>query len=246
MLYNDEYRPILGSHKHPLALGSPGATVWPEIWSVVGPMLERVMGSREPTRARDLLLMMDRFGYREETYFSFSYSPISDERGVVAGVFCPVIETTQKVISERRLKILRAIASLEYSRQSLHEVCRVIAEELKRAAHDVTFAAIYLSDEQEPNRVQLCAASGIEGGEAAAPMQIDLSQAADSSWPLQEAAARQQAVLVQDLQRRFAGQTSDPARRRSARRLTYHTRSYPVASCRPRCDRDHRASSRNR
>ena len=204
MLYNDEYRPILGSHKHPLALGSPGAKVWPEIWSVVGPMLERVMGSREPARARDLLLMMDRFGYTEETYFSFSYSPISDESGAVAGVFCPVIETTQKVISERRLKILRELASLDYSQRSVHEVCSAISEALKRAAHDVPFALIYLLDEQEPKCAQLCAASGIESGEAAAPTKIDMSQPADGSWPLQEAAAGQHAVLVQDLQRRFA------------------------------------------
>ena len=65
---------------------------------------------REPTRSRDLLLHIDR-GYLEEAYFSFSYSPIHGEDGAVGGVFCPVIETTEKVIGERRLRTLRDLAA---------------------------------------------------------------------------------------------------------------------------------------
>ena len=75
MFYNDEYRAVLGP-KHPAALGERGAKVWAEIWDVVGPMLAQVMDRAEETRSRDLLLHMNR-GYLEETYFSFSYSPIS-------------------------------------------------------------------------------------------------------------------------------------------------------------------------
>ena len=89
MLYNDEYRVLLGSQKHPGAMGSPGAEVWAEIWDVIGPMLRQVTDEREPARARDLLLLMDRYGYLEETYFSFSYSPIIDEKGAVGG---PVLD----------------------------------------------------------------------------------------------------------------------------------------------------------
>ncbi len=103
--YNDEYRSILGA-KHP-ALGKTGPEVWPEIWSTVGPMLEGVMRSGEATRARDLLLPMHRAadsGVLEDCYFSFSYSPIVDELGHIAGVFCPVIETTETVKAQRRLQ----------------------------------------------------------------------------------------------------------------------------------------------
>ena len=87
MLYNDEYRTILGSEKHPFAFGTPGRKVWPEIWHVIGPMLAQVMASGEATRSRDLLLVMDRHGYDEESYFSFSYSPIRDESGGIGGIF---------------------------------------------------------------------------------------------------------------------------------------------------------------
>ena len=80
MLYNDEYIPMLGA-KHPSALGQAGAACWPEIWDVIGPMLGQVLERGEPTRSRDLLLTLERKGFPEECYFSFSYSPIRDETG---------------------------------------------------------------------------------------------------------------------------------------------------------------------
>ena len=95
VLYNDEYRELLGPAKHPAALGQPGAKVWSEIWDIIEPMLSQVYERGEATRSRDLLLHIDR-GYPEEAYFSFSYSPIHAEGGKVGGVFCPVIETTEK------------------------------------------------------------------------------------------------------------------------------------------------------
>ena len=104
-LYNDAYAEILAA-KHPWALGAPGRTVWPEIWDTIGPMLDRVMRQGEAVPANDLRLMLNRHGYPEECYFSFSYSPIRDETGQVAGVFCPVIETTQRVFAERRARLL--------------------------------------------------------------------------------------------------------------------------------------------
>ena len=110
LLYNDEYRQILGAEKDRSALGQPGATVWAEIWDVIEPMLSQVFTRAEATRSRDLLLHVDR-GYPEEAYFSFSYSPIYDEDGKVGGIFCPVIETTEKVIGERRLRTLRDLAA---------------------------------------------------------------------------------------------------------------------------------------
>ncbi len=100
-LYNDAYAVILGD-KHPRALGTPGRKVWPEIWDIIGPMLGRVMDQGEATPADDLPLLLHRHGYPEQCWFSFSYSPIRDEAGRVVGVFCPMIETTARVLAERR------------------------------------------------------------------------------------------------------------------------------------------------
>ena len=104
-LYNDAYAVIL-AEKHPKALGTPGREVWPEIWDTIGPMLSRVMEQGEATPAEDLGLVLHRHGYPERCWFSFSYSPIRDEAGQVVGVFCPVIETTARVLAERRAAVL--------------------------------------------------------------------------------------------------------------------------------------------
>ena len=105
MIYNDGYRPMLGT-KHPQALGSPGKDVWPEIWDSIGPMLDSVMNTGVATWSRDQKLMLERNGYLEETYFTFSYSPITVDSGEVGGVFTAVVETTDHVLSERRLGTL--------------------------------------------------------------------------------------------------------------------------------------------
>jgi hypothetical protein len=111
MLYNDAYRPMLGATKHPQALGQAGRACWPEIWPIIGPMLEdTVMTQGQATWSDDQLLLLDRNNYLEECYFTFSYSPIRDESGV-GGVFCAVTETTARVIGERRLRTLRELAA---------------------------------------------------------------------------------------------------------------------------------------
>jgi hypothetical protein len=102
-LYNDAYRPIAGE-KHPNALGESGSKIWSEIWDVVGPIAEQVMLEGVSNWAEDQLLYINRRGYLEETYFTFSYSPIFDELGAVDGVFCACTETTEKVLAARKIK----------------------------------------------------------------------------------------------------------------------------------------------
>lgn len=102
-IYNDAYRDIIGT-KHPKALGAKGKDVWPEIWPIVGPMLESVFEKGEATWSEDQQLIIERNGYPEECYFTFSYSPIYNEIDVIVGIFCAVTETTNKVRTEQHLK----------------------------------------------------------------------------------------------------------------------------------------------
>ncbi|MBP2308045.1 PAS domain-containing protein [Azospirillum melinis] len=99
-LYNDSYRPILGDK--PEALGRPFAAVWADIWEDLVPLVARALAG-EATYHEDRLLVMERHGYREETYFTFSYSPVRDEADRVAGMFCACTENTARVLAERRL-----------------------------------------------------------------------------------------------------------------------------------------------
>jgi PAS domain S-box-containing protein len=185
MLYNDEYRPILGSQKHPAALGAPGRVVWPEIWDVIGPMLQQVIARGEATRSRDLPLFIDRHGYTEETYFSFSYSPIRDETGGVGGVFTPVIETTAKVVGERRMRTLRDLAARGRA-DSLQDACREVAGVLAENRHDVPFALIYALNDAGDAR--LLGAAGARPGSAIAPIEIPRNADEAARWPISTAA----------------------------------------------------------
>jgi signal transduction histidine kinase/ActR/RegA family two-component response regulator len=98
-LYNDPYCAVLGE-KHPAAMGRPFAEIWSEIWHDVGPLAERALGG-EATYMENLPLRMHRHGYDEDTWFTFSYSPVRDDSGAIAGVYCACVETTEKVLAER-------------------------------------------------------------------------------------------------------------------------------------------------
>jgi signal transduction histidine kinase len=102
-IYNDAYRLIM-AEKHPQALGEAGPLVWSEIWDVVGPLADQVMNEGVSNWNEDQLLYINRRGYTEESYFTFSYSPVFDESGKVRGVFCACTETTEKVLATRKIR----------------------------------------------------------------------------------------------------------------------------------------------
>lgn len=99
-LYNDPYADILGA-KHPRALGARFYDIWSEIWPDIWPLIEAAM-SGQATYRENLPLLMNRKGFDEQTWFTFSYSPVRDETGQVAGMFCACTETTEIVLAARR------------------------------------------------------------------------------------------------------------------------------------------------
>jgi len=101
-LYNDAYRPVFG-WKHPWALGRPFREVWSEVWDEVEPLVNAALGG-EATWSENLHLVLERNGYPEDCWFTFSYSPVHDDDGAVVGLFCAATETTGTVLTDRRLK----------------------------------------------------------------------------------------------------------------------------------------------
>ena len=144
-LYNDGYRPSFGA-KHPRVLGAPAETLWPEAWHLLGPMMRQVVETGVPTWSEDQFLLMDRNGFPEETYWTFSYSPIRGERGTVDGVFTAVSETTPRVLGERRLSTLRELATEGTRTRSVQDTAKVTAAVLSKNPRDLPFALIYLGD----------------------------------------------------------------------------------------------------
>ena len=211
--YNNGYRPILGT-KHPAALGRPGREIFPEIWSIVGPEFERVQRG-ESFAIQDWLLPLERNGYLENCWFTLAYSPIRDETGGVGGLLAVVAETTDRVQSERRLATLRELARRASDGKSVHEVFQRAIDVLDANPLDVPFSLAYSVDEQG-RQARLVASSGNVPAEAV-PATVDLSDDAssDGTWPLRAAIASREAVVVDDLPRRFGalpgGTDAEPA-----------------------------------
>jgi PAS domain S-box-containing protein len=171
VLYNDAYSTILGS-KHPWALGQCCRDCWAEIWDTIGPMLDGVVATAEATWSDDLLLELERFGYAEECYFSFSFSPIRIETGAVGGVFTAVMETTEKVVGNRRLQTLRDLAARNADAKSEPQAWSIAAEVLVDQPRDIPIAVLYRLD--DGGKARAAAYAGIASEQELLPSEISL------------------------------------------------------------------------
>ena len=101
-LYNDSYISILGSLKHPAALGNPAKESFPEIWDIIHPLFNEVMNGK-PIGYHDFALTLKRNGIDEDCFFDFSYTPLRKDDGEVGGLLVTVLETTNKKKAEHAL-----------------------------------------------------------------------------------------------------------------------------------------------
>jgi PAS domain S-box-containing protein len=168
-LYNDAYISVLSEAKHPWALGRPAAEVWAEIWDVCGPLAERVFGHGEANFQDDVRLFMQRPDYVEEVFYSFSYSPIRDESGGVAGLFCPSAETTAKALGARRLATLSELAARALVKGTVHDACQTAMQIVAANADDVPFALLFLADADRPLALASSANLADAGADARLP-----------------------------------------------------------------------------
>jgi len=197
-LYNDAYKAIAGG-KHPGALGQPAAEVWHEIWPQIEPRAYSAMRTNEGTYDEALLLIMERNGYPEETYYTFSYSPVPNDEGGTGGIICANTDDTRRIMSERQLALLRELASRTTDARTFADACTRSAASLASNAHDLPFAMIYLVD-AERRRVVLTGTAGISRDHPAVPETVALD--GRSVWPFAEVVRSHRAVSVTGLGRR--------------------------------------------
>src|SRR6476469_7588167 len=143
---NAAYRRDTLGRKYPWALGRPAREVWAEIWDDIGPRIDTVLTTAKATWDEALLLFLERSGFSEETYHTFSYSPVYDDANRVAGMLCVVTEVTERVIGERRLRVLSELAARSGGVDSVADSCRAACDVLARFPMDVPFAAFYLTE----------------------------------------------------------------------------------------------------
>jgi PAS domain S-box-containing protein len=194
-LYNDAYCLILGG-KHPEALGRPAAAVWQEIWDQVGPRAESAIRQNEGTYDEALLLIMERNGYPEETYYTFSYSPIPNDQGGIGGIICANTDDTQRIIGERQLALLRELAAKTADARTFETACTLSARCLETNPYDLPFAMIYLVD-PERQHAFLAGTCGIDRDHKAVPETIQLQD--DRVWSVAEVVRTHQMCLISNL-----------------------------------------------
>lgn len=145
MFHNDAYIPALGK-KHPEALGASARDVWSEIWDQIGDITDGILESGEAFYAENLLLYLERNGFAEETYWTFSYSPAFDDKGEVAGIFCACYEETDSVLNQRRLNTLNNASEVLSQIYPMEQSCQVTCDLLSENSKDIPFSMIYLLD----------------------------------------------------------------------------------------------------
>ena len=190
---NDAYLPTVGL-KRDWVLGAPADKVWAEIWHDIGPRIDRVLNDGLATWDEGLQLFLERSGYPEETFHTFSYSPVYDDNDRISGMLCVVVEDTDRAIGERRLRLLTALAALPTSQaDSVDSVGERLLRTLESGAADVPFAALYLADPSGEGARLAARTASLPGSYAPADIRFD---DVDATWPVAEVVRENHECLV--------------------------------------------------
>jgi signal transduction histidine kinase/CheY-like chemotaxis protein len=168
-IYSEAMVPLLGD-KHPVALGQPATECWAEAWAAVGPLAAVVLGGGGATHSDDLLLFLKRHGYIEETYWTFSYSPIFNDANAVLGILVATTDVTARVVGERRLATVHELGTMSRAElPSLKDATQAALAIMGRNRPAMPFAACYLRDGDE---LKLVDAYGLVRGTEACPLTV--------------------------------------------------------------------------
>jgi PAS domain S-box-containing protein len=203
-IYNDGYWPICGA-KHPHAMGQDFRECWASAWPAIGNAFECAEKGKT-CYLENQRMFLDRNGYLEETFFTFSFSPIRDENGV-QGLFHPITENTASMLSERRTRALRDLAAAAQKAASVEASCAAAVEVLNGCALDVPFALLYLLD-GDGEALELVGHAGIDAADAAKAARIRFSEAVVET--LAEAMVSNRPQVVSDFAARLGVRADGP------------------------------------
>lgn len=205
-IYNDSYRPICGA-KHPESMGQNFKICWETALPVVGGAFDRGLAG-EGTYIKDQQMILDRYGYLEEAFMTFSFAPIRDESGNVGGIFHPITETTEQILSARRTQVLRDVAMHIGKARTNHEVVTELKNIHPSLTYDLPFIQLYELD-SKTGLATLQMSSGTRGG-ALEFLQIETQTSDEKHWPFDLVRESQDFVLVTNLEERFGAYQSGP------------------------------------
>lgn len=194
--YNDAFISIGGPARHPHAIGLPVQEVWKEIWHpVLKSQFSETLSTGLPTGAEKLMLPLERSGYVEETYMTFSFAALRDDDGTPNGLFCTATENTALVIAQRQLDCLRRLASECVAADSPETACRLAAAVLEEQGRDVPFALLY---HLAGRRFEMAASAGLNAVPARLRDGGDVRCERDP-WSLEVVASTARPALIEHL-----------------------------------------------
>jgi PAS domain S-box-containing protein len=204
-IYNDGYRIVCGD-KHPASLGMDYTECWASAWPAIGQPFEQARRG-DTSYLENQRMFLSRNGYLEETFFTFSLSPIRDESGNIGGLFHPVTETTATMLSERRTRLLRDLSAQLGGAGNRAELVRLLMQTLAQFDLDLPFALLYERD-HEAGVYRLAGATGL--AEGAAPRPQVLAPDDVSTWPLPALMTARAVLRVDGLRARLGGAACGP------------------------------------
>lgn len=194
---NDAYHPTLGNKKN--YLGARAQDVWREVWDAAGARANHVLESGKATWDEGLMLLVERKGYTEESYHTFSYSPIPDDDGRIGGMLCVVTEETERIISERRLAFLRDLAARLTGVTSGESLCQAFEEAAGAQPKDLPFALIYLTRTDAGGSRRICQ-YGLTEAHPASPATLEFDSPGQV-WPLSGSPGGETLRISDDLEK---------------------------------------------
>ena len=213
-IYNDGYCPLCGV-KHPKSMGQDFSECWASAFHAIGDAFRSALAGKTAF-LEDQRMFLDRLGYLEKTFFTFSFSPIRDETGKVAGLFQPVTETTSKMVGQRRTRALRDVVQRGAKATSVDEALALVAQTLADSDLDLPFVLLYKVDAGGKSAT-LVAQAGLAAGGVASPLSVDLTrQTSDETpdelegWPLARIAGGDKVIELDDVPGRFPGMVCSP------------------------------------
>jgi signal transduction histidine kinase len=206
-IYNDGYWPICGA-KHPSSMGQDFRECWASAWPVIGEAYATAWSGKSAYLEK-MRMFLDRHGFLEETWFTFSFSPVTDESGGVGGLFHPVTEMTAQMLSERRTQVLRDLANHAGRARTTEQAYAFAEQALAEAGLDLPFTLLYQVN-RDSGKAQRVGCTGLEPGGGGAPEWIDLRAALELPWPIARVAASGVPLLLEDVSGRLPGLRAGP------------------------------------
>ena len=201
--YNDAFIPLAGPSRHPSALGMPVPVAWKEIWeAILLPRFHHTLTTGEPTGEADLLLPLERSGYLEETYVTFSFAALRDDHNQPNGIFCTAIENTARIIAERQMRCLRALAARSSFADTPEAACQSAVATLEANPRDLPFALLYLLDE-DGKQAHLAGTAGLVSVPRGVMTTLDLTN--PGPCPVARVATAGTATLIDNVEHFIVG-----------------------------------------